>query len=85
MGLITHGKSDVVHYLVDKYGDKMSVVNYGCPYDLDEWEKVLYDYSYMTFGHDVQRKLGIQNQETDGLLMLVAVILEEVSGRRYEE
>jgi len=38
----------------------------------------------MTFGHDARRKMGIQKEEDEGLLMLLHVILQEVSARRYK-
>lgn len=75
---------DLVHYLIDEYRDYFSLVYEGCPYDLDEWEKVFSKYSYLTFGHDVSRKMEINNQEEGGLLVVMNIILEEVSGRRYK-
>ena len=75
---------DVVHYLISKYKGKMSFVCEGCTYDLNEWEKVFAQYSYMTFHHDVQRKMGFCNEKTDGLLVLMSIILSEVSERRYK-
>jgi hypothetical protein len=78
------GESKLIHYLMEKYKDNLFLIHEGCPYNLDEWEKVLYQYSYLTFGHDVRRKMGIVNEDTDGLLVLLNIILEEVSGRRYK-
>lgn len=76
--------SNVVHYLMNKYPDEMFIINENCPYNLDEWEKVFEQYSYMSFGHDVRRKMGLQNEKTDGLLMLLSIILSEVSERKYK-
>jgi len=82
--IIKHfAESNVVHYLMEKYKKEMFVVCEGCSYNLDDWEKVLGQYSYMEFGHDVRRKMGIVNEETDGLLMLLNIILQEVSERKY--
>ncbi len=75
---------DVVHYIAKKYKGQMSFVCEGCQYDLNEWEKVFAQYSYMTFGHDVERKMGYCNEETDGLLVLINIILQEVSNRKYK-
>ena len=97
MALISEGKtepvndiikhfenSDVVHYLMGKYKDNMFLINENCPYNLEDWEKVFEQYAYLTFGHDVRRKMGLINEETDGLLLVLNVILQEVSERRYE-
>jgi hypothetical protein len=97
VALISHGKkesvneiirhfeeSNVVRYLMKKYEKEMFIVYEGCPYNFNDWEKVLGQYSYMTFGHDVNRKMGIINEETDGLLMLLNIILDEVSSRKYK-
>ena len=48
------------------------------PYDFNEWEKVLDEYSYLDFHHDAVRKMGIVNKE-DGLLVLLSIILELAS------
>lgn len=83
--IIEHfGNKDVVHYLANKYKEYMDYVYEGCTYDLDEWEKVLEQYSYLTFGHDVKRKMGYCNKEKDGLLVLLNIILQEVSERKYK-
>lgn len=76
--------ADLVHYLVDKYKESFNLVYEGCPYDLDEWEKVFAPYSYLTFGHDVSRKMGLCNQEKDGLLVIMNIILQEISERKYK-
>ena len=75
---------DVVHYLVEKYKGQMALVYEGCPYDLDEWEQVFAQYSYLTFGHDVTRKMGLYNEEADGFLVLMNIILQEVAERTYK-
>lgn len=71
----------LMSYFVEKYKSELSVVSYDSPYDLNEWEKVLDEYSYLGFHHDVIRKMGIVNKD-DGLLVLVFVILEIVSNRK---
>lgn len=76
--------ADLVHYLIDKYKDFFSLAYEGCPYNLDEWEKVFEQYSYLTFGHDVSRKMGLCNQEKDGLLVVMNIILQEISERKYK-
>lgn len=78
------GDADLVHYLIDKYKDFFSLAYEGCPYNLDEWEKVFEQYSYLTFGHDVSRKMGLCNQEKDGLLVVMNIILQEISERKYK-
>lgn len=69
---------------MEKYEKEMYLVCEGCSYNLNDWEKVLGQYSYMTFGHDIRRKMGIVNEEKDGLLVLLNIILAEVSSRKYK-
>ena len=76
--------ADLVHYLMNKYKDDFSIVREGCVYDLNEWEKVFEQYSYITFGHDVSRKMGLYNREKDGLLVVMTIILQEVAERIYK-
>ncbi|MEG2081550.1 MAG: hypothetical protein RRZ68_08365, partial [Oscillospiraceae bacterium] len=73
----------LISYLIEKHGSDFASISSSpeSPYDINEWEKVLDEYGYMTFGHDVSRKMGIQNTN-DGLLMLLSIILEEVSKRQ---
>ena len=75
---------DIVHYLMEKYKDDMFLIHEGCPYNLDDWEKVFAQYSYITFNSDVRRKMGFLNEEKDGLLVVMNIILQEVSTRRYQ-
>lgn len=75
---------DLVHYLADKYKDYFSSVSEKSPYNLNEWEKVFAQYSYLTFGHDVRRKMGFCNEEKDGLLVIMEIILQEISDRKYK-
>lgn len=75
---------DIVHYLVNKYKGQMVLVYENCPYDLDEWEKVFAQYSYLEFGHDVRGKMGYDNKESDGFLVLLNVIIQEISTRKYK-
>ena len=77
-------KAEFSFSLVDKYKDFFSLVYEGCPYNLDEWEKVFEPYSYLTFGHDVSRKMGLCKQEKDGLLVVMNIILQEISARKYK-
>ena len=76
--------ADIVHYLIEKYKDKMAIVHEGCPYNLDEWEMVVEQYNYGTFGHDITRKMRLYNEQNDGLLVVLNIILQEVSERRYK-
>lgn len=77
-------EANTVKYLMNKYKDNLYFVCKGYSYNLTDLEKVLEQYSYITFGHDVETKMGIVNEEKDGLLMLLNVILNEVSSRRYK-
>lgn len=90
ISLISKGKSEdlnttlkqikegnVLHNLYEKYKDEFSInLSSESIYDLDEWEKIVCDnFSYIERWHDVERKMGIQN-DNDGLLLLVYIILE---------
>lgn len=77
-------ESNTVHYILEKYKDKIVWLSGNTLYDLNEWEKVLNQYSYITFNSDVRRKMGIYNKDTDGLLVLINIILQEISERKYK-
>ncbi len=75
-------EGNVVHYISEKYKDEIASNLAGeCPYDINEWEKVLEPYGYITRGHNVIRKMGIMNED-DGLLVLSFLILEELATNR---
>lgn len=80
------GESNIVHYLTDKYKDYLAndFDSINSPYDIEEWEKVLEPFSYMTRGHDVTRKMGIMNED-DGLLMLSFIITEILAEQNYKK
>jgi hypothetical protein len=73
-------EGELIEYLITKYTDEFFAVGPDCPYNLDDWEKILDAYSYLSFGHDVRRKMGIINEE-QGLLMLLSLILEITASR----
>ena len=69
------GKKNVVHYLMDKYQDNwLFSMREHCPYNIDGWEEVYSQYSYIT-ENDARRKWGINNCN-EGLLLLVTLTLE---------
>ena len=81
--IISHfEQSNLLPYLHEKYKDYLNILTYGVnsPYDFDEWEKVLDEYSYMTYHHDAVRKWGITKKD-DGLLLLLGIILELASNQ----
>jgi len=73
-------EGNLLEYLYQKYKDNLCILtlNANSPYDFNEWEKVLDEYSYLEFHHDAVRKMGIVNKE-DGLLVLLSIILELAS------
>lgn len=81
---IQEGK--IVHYIVTKYMKHMSTdfTSPNSPYDINEWEKVLEPFSYLSRGHDVIRKMGIMNED-DGLLMLSFLITEILAESYYNK
>lgn len=74
----------VVHYILDKYQDQLRLLKDNDLYNYNDWEKIFGQQSYITFNSDVSRKMGIVNRETDGLLVLLQIILETVSQREFE-
>lgn len=74
----------IVHYILSKYKDDLMVLQEKSDYNYSDWEEIFYQHSYITFNSDVSRKMGIVNRETDGLLVLLQIILETVSQREFE-
>jgi len=70
----------LMSYLYNKYKDELAILTLdtSSPYDHNEWEKALDEFSYMEFHHNVVRKMGIENKD-DGLLVLLSIILELAS------
>ena len=73
-------KGSLMPYLYNKYKGELAILTLdsSSPYDYNEWEKVLDEFSYMEFNHDVVRKMGIENKD-DGLLVLLSIILQLAS------
>ena len=73
-------KGSLMPYLYNKYKGELAILTLdsSSPYDYNEWEKVLDEFSYMEFHHDVVRKMGIENKD-DGLLVLLSIILQLAS------
>ena len=66
---------NVVHYLMEKYQENwLFSMGNNCPYDIDGWEEVYSQYSYIT-ENDARRKWGINNGN-EGLLLLVTLTFE---------
>lgn len=75
----------VVHYILSKYKDDlMALQEKSSIYSYSDWEEIFYQRSCITFNSDVSRKMGIVNRETDGLLVLLQIILETVAQREFE-
>lgn len=75
----------VVHYILSKYkDDHMALQEKSSIYSYSDWEEIFYQRSCITFNSDVSRKMGIVNRETDGLLVLLQIILETVAQREFE-
>lgn len=74
----------VVHYILDKYQDQLRLLKDNDLYNYNDWEKIFGQQSYITFNSNVSRKMEIVNRETDGLLVLLQIILETVAQREFE-
>ena len=74
----------VVHYILDKYQDQLRLLKDNDLYNYNDWEKIFGQQSYITFNSNVSRKMEIVNRETDGLLVLLQIILETVAQRDFE-
>ena len=67
-------------YLFSKYGEEFFSITHESMYNLEDWNEIFRDNSQITRNHDVVRKMALEN-ENDGLLMLLSLILETVSSR----
>lgn len=68
---------NITNYIFSKYHDKTSMAyDDTCIYDLEAWNSKLADFSNYIIGRE-NRKLCINN-ENDGLLLIVAGILDEL-------
>ena len=68
---------NITNYIFNKYPDRVSMAyDDTCIYDLEAWNSKLADFSNYISGRE-SRKLGINN-ENDGLLLIVAGILDEL-------
>ena len=93
IALISQGKSemieqveqhiddgDLIQYIREKYKDNMfNTFDDDCPYNLEDWNQAVAVYSGYIQGNE-RRKFGICN-DNEGLLLIVALILEILSGR----
>lgn len=71
---------DVIQFIREKYrGNMFNTFEEDCPYDLEDWNKAFSKYNGYIQGNE-RRKYGICNDD-DGLLLLVALILEMVSSK----
>lgn len=72
---------NIVNYLAKKYGDRMAIAfDDNCSYNIQDWNKALSDYSGCIRGEE-DRKYGII-KEDDGLLLLLALVMELLSQRK---
>ena len=73
----------IVQYIREKYKDNLSnTFSDNMPYNYADWNKALAKYSVWIRGRE-RRKYGIEN-EGDGLLLLLAFILELVANREHD-
>ena len=73
----------VVQYIREKYKDNLSnTFSDNMPYNYADWNKALAKYSGWIRGRE-RRKYGIENED-DGLLLLLAFILELVANREHD-
>lgn len=75
---------EVVRYILDKYKDKLIYLEDASIYGIDDWEKIFFEQSSLSFNSNAHRQMGIENRETDGLLFLLYLILETVAQREFE-
>lgn len=72
----------IVQYIREKYKDNLSnTFSDNMPYNYADWNKALAKYSGWIRGRE-RRKYGIENED-DGLLLLLAFILELVANREH--
>ncbi|MGL5480007.1 MAG: hypothetical protein ACRDCB_13260 [Clostridium sp.] len=88
IGLISRGRNEtisaiereiennrIVHYINNKYCNEFTMVfDDRCPYDIEHWNVELGLFSDYVEGNE-SRKFGIVKEE-DGLLLLLALLLE---------
>ena len=93
IALISQGKSEtieqieqhidagnLIQYIREKYKDNMfNAFDDDCPYNLEDWNQAFAGYSEYIQGNE-RSKFGIYN-DNEGLLLIVALILEILSGR----
>ena len=73
----------IVQYIREKYKDNLSnTFSDNMPYNYADWNKALAKYSGWIRGRE-RRKYGIENDD-DGLLLLLAFILELVANREHD-
>ena len=73
----------IVQYIREKYKDNLSnTFSDNMPYNYADWNKALAKYSGWVRGRE-RRKYGIENED-DGLLLLLAFILELVANREHD-
>lgn len=73
----------IVQYIREKYKDNLSnTFSDNMPYNYADWNKALAKYSGWIRGRE-RRKYGIENED-DGLLLLLAFILELVTNREHD-
>lgn len=73
----------IVQYIREKYKDNLSnTFSDNMPYNYADWNKALAKYSGWIRGRE-RRKYGIENED-DGLLLLLAFILELVANREHD-
>lgn len=74
---------NILQYIREKYKDNLSnTFSDNLPYNYDDWNKALAKYSGWIRGQE-RRKYGIEN-DNDGLLLLLALILELVANREHD-
>lgn len=73
---------NILQYIREKYHDNLSnTFSENMPYNYEDWNKALAKYSGWIEGRE-RRKYGIENED-DGLLLLLALILELVANREH--
>lgn len=74
---------NIIQYIRDKYdGELNNPFSDEAPYNYEDWNKALAKYSGWIEGQE-RRKYGVENEE-DGLLLLIALVLELVAGREND-
>ena len=74
---------NIVQYIREKYKDNLSnTFSDNMPYNYADWNKALAKYSGWIRGRE-RRKYGIENED-DGLLLLLAFVLELVANREHD-